>query len=723
MRIWWTCLALGILLGASSWATGEELTSAQCLECHAVEAVTPPRIPSPPGEDLFLLPESVHGGLECSDCHGGVTEEHPLEKAALPRVDCGQCHADEAELLARSVHHPPVGAATEGYPQCYSCHGAHGVFKQDDARSYLFTAAWDRACSQCHEKEEAVYRESLHGTAMVKGDPLAPHCWDCHGSHGILPPENPGSRSNPINVPEMCGACHAENAPVAAARNIAQHDILQHYEESIHGEGLKRKGLTVTAVCSSCHTAHHVLPHTDARSTIHRDNVVKTCMQCHTLIEEVHRKVVEGRLWEEEPNKVPVCIDCHQPHAARKVYYDEGVSDKDCMACHGHAVTGATRVLAAVDTIELASSTHARTRCAQCHTGAQPSLHRPCETIAAKVDCSICHAAMVNDYRRGVHGQLAARGDPDAPECLDCHRGHGTQSKRDPASPTFPRNVPTLCGACHREGERAARRLPPERQHEIVAHYSMSIHGKGLLQSGLVVTAMCSDCHTAHRELPRTDPESTVHPDNVPATCGRCHHGIQEVFETSIHSASVSQTERKLPVCSDCHSAHSIVRTAEEQFVESVIGACGDCHREEAETYRDTYHGKTAYGPGKAAKCYDCHGAHDILPPSDPHSRLSRQNIVATCAQCHRGAHLRFAAGYLTHATHHDPKKYPALFFTFWAMTALLVGTFAFFGLHTLAWLPVSFRELRHRKRLVETTGDQRMFRRFDPRRGNCISS
>ena len=39
-------------------------------------------------------------------------------------------------------------------------------------------------------------------------------------------------------------------------------------------------------------------------------------------------------------------------------------------------------------------------------------------------------------------------------------------------------------------------------------------------------------------------------------------------------------------------------------------------------------------------------------------------------------------------------------------MTGLLVGTFAFFGLHTLAWFPRSFREmLRRRKRAAKDEG------------------
>ncbi len=444
--------------------------------------------------------------------------------------------------------------------------------------------------------------------------------------------------------------------------------------------------------------------------------MVKTCTKCHSLIEQVHRKVIEGELWEKEPEKVPICIDCHQPHKTRRVFYDEGVSDKDCLSCHAKEVQGATRTLAAVNADELAHSTHAKSRCAQCHTGTSPNRVRACETVAPVVDCAICHADQVSQYQGGIHGKLVAQGDPDAPKCLDCHSGHGTKSKTDPSSPTFPNQVPSLCASCHREGQKAAVRHHSV-ETEIIENYSESIHGKGLLKSGLVVTAMCTDCHTAHQPLPASDPASSVNPKNIPDTCGHCHHGVEAVFNKSIHSASVTQTDKELPVCSGCHTAHSISRTDDEQFKADVMQTCGRCHEDVAETYFDTYHGKVSkLGSAEAAKCFDCHGSHDVLAVSDPHSHLSRNNIVATCAKCHPGSNRRFA-GYLTHATHHDPKKYPALFWTFWAMTALLVGTFGFFGLHTLIWLPRSFTELRHKrsKAKEKESGSKQMIRRFDP--------
>jgi cytochrome b subunit of formate dehydrogenase len=147
-----------------------------------------------------------------------------------------------------------------------------------------------------------------------------------------------------------------------------------------------------------------------------------------------------------------------------------------------------------------------------------------------------------------------------------------------------------------------------------------------------------------------------------------------------------------------------------------MMDQCGRCHETEAETFFDTFHGKVSrLGAAAAAKCYDCHGTHDILPTSDPDSALGRNRVVETCGSCHEGAHRRFA-GYLTHATHHDASKYPWLFWSFWAMTVLLVGTLTFALLHTLAWLVrlwLSRDEWKAHKALRKTE-DKRVYRRFN---------
>ncbi len=219
-----------------------------------------------------------------------------------------------------------------------------------------------------------------------------------------------------------CAAPATARTPKSSkTRNIPQTNILENYKDSIHGVGLFQQGLTVTAVCTSCHTAHNVLPHTDPRSSIAKQNIAKTCTKCHAQIEAVHRQVIRGELWEKQPHLIPACVDCHEPHKIRKVFYTEGMANGDCLSCHGNPAlkpltagrTGSLYVNAA----ELAGSRHSRIACVQCHTGGTPSNVRACVTIKDKVDCSICHEQVVAQYRESTHGTLAAQGSPDAPVC------------------------------------------------------------------------------------------------------------------------------------------------------------------------------------------------------------------------------------------------------------------------------------------------------------------
>ncbi len=616
--------------------------------------------------------------------------------------DCSMCHEPGPPSAKRGPDDAPnfdptLRGSAHANVKCAECHA-----DLKDVTDFPHAAKLKKVeCGSCHKDELAQHLESLHGQAASRGDKLAPTCKGCHGTHGVLSPKNPASPTYVVNIPVLCNRCHREGSPVQSFYHIPQDSILHNYQESIHGEGLFKKGLLTTAVCTSCHTSHHQLPHTDPRSSIARLNVAKTCQQCHVRIEQVHAKVVRGELWEKAPNQVPACVDCHEPHKIRRVFYAGGMADRDCMFCHSKKDLVGTRdgkqVSMWVNQDEVGHSRHEKIACSQCHTGATPSAQRPCITVAPKVDCSACHAEVADVYRASTHGQLKAKGSPDAPDCVDCHGTHGVKSKHETESRTYARNVPTLCGGCHRTGKKAAVRYKGE-QKDILEHYEESIHGRGLLKSGLVVTATCADCHTPHGELPASDPRSTVNPKNVAGTCAKCHRGVYEQFAESVHSPGNIKTNKKLPSCADCHSAHSINRADLQNFRLTIMTQCGNCHRELAESYFDTYHGKVSkLGYDKTAKCYDCHGAHDIMPVSDPRSRLSHDNIVGTCQKCHPGSNRRFA-GYLTHATHHEPKKYPILFFVFWAMTGLLTTTFIVAGLHTFAWLP---RSLAYRKMLV----------------------
>ena len=619
-----------------------------------------------------------------------AAQETPAAKAA-PVADndtCLACHGDKD--AAPYVDPQKFKASKHGEAQCVSCH-------EDLATSEFPHAAPKPVdCGTCHSDEQAKFIDSLHGKALLKGDKLAPRCQNCHGSHDILSVKDINSTVAPLKVPFVCGSCHSEGQPVQVQRVIHEDHILQNYSESIHGEGLFKKGLTVTATCPSCHNAHEILPHTDPRSSIARKNIVATCLRCHGEIEAVHRKIIKGDLWEKQPEAMPVCVDCHQPHQARKVFYEQGVADNDCLTCHGKkdivAAKDGRSLFVSLDDVK--SSIHTKVSCAQCHSEASPSKVRACETITKKVDCASCHNSESEMFQRSVHGKLLAQKDPNAPNCTECHGTHLMLSRQNVNSPIYPTNVPALCARCHQEKNKAAL-VYKGQQHDITTHYSESIHGKGLLKSGLVVTATCTSCHTAHLELPADDKASSVNRDNIAGTCAKCHKGVYEQFNQSVHATGKPAPGQKLPVCSDCHSAHTIKRTDMDNFKYEMMDTCGKCHLDIASTYFQTFHGKAVkLGFTKAAKCADCHGAHNVLPIVDPRSTLSHENITETCQKCHAGATRRFA-GYLTHATHHDSKKYPWIFWTFWFMTSLLVGTFTVSFLHTLLWLPKSLQMRR----------------------------
>ena len=200
---WIAALAIAALPGAAARAQ----ENSDCLACHGEKTFTAERrghtVSLYVAEKAFA--GSIHGSLQCINCH--------------------------AELEGKELPHEPLARKVD--------------------------------CGACHETEAKQHAASLHGKAMKRGDSLAPTCSSCHGMHDIRAAKDPLSPVSPLQVPFTCGKCHQEGSVVMRQRKIHQDDILENYWESIHGEGLLKKGLIVSATCASCHTAHRILPHTD----------------------------------------------------------------------------------------------------------------------------------------------------------------------------------------------------------------------------------------------------------------------------------------------------------------------------------------------------------------------------------------------------------------------------------------------------------------------------
>jgi cytochrome b subunit of formate dehydrogenase len=335
---------------------------------------------------------------------------------------------------------------------------------------------------------------------------------------------------------------------------------------------------------------------------------------------------------------------------------------------------------------------HASLRCVDCHRDAGQLPH------AADLDPAACdgqcHAAAQAGYDRSAHAEALAEGDPDAPTCATCHGAHGILPAAQREAPTHPFNAIRVCADCHQSSTVPVPGGVSPRQH--VQSYLDSVHGLGVTEAGLLIAATCADCHGNHEVLPSDDPQASTHRERIPGTCGRCHLGVVETYQTSIHGRLLAEGDERAPVCTDCHTAHRITHAWTPDGLLDIVAECGVCHdRPEMregrrvsfyKTYRASYHGQVSnLGGTRAARCSDCHGAHDILPNRDENSRLHGDNRIDTCQHCHEAANARFVQ-FDPHADYLDGDRYPLLHGIWWYFIIVMGSAFGFYGLHSLLW-------------------------------------
>lgn len=307
-------------------STARAQQNAECLTCHSQTDLQ-----DQAGHSVFVDGEkqknSVHGSLNCTDCHSDIKGyPHPDHPAA---VNCAACHSDEAKDLSESVH-----AKASANP-CLGCHGdPHTIAPVKDPQSPVYALNIPKTCGSCHGNTElakkyslgnvySMYMDSIHGFALSKdGLLVAASCSSCHGTHKILSHTNPESRTYRTNIPATCGSCHAgpeaqylagihgkqlqagnPKAPVCIDCHTA-HEIVQvqnvswqmkkpatcgnchqehfaTYLDSFHAQ-VSALGYSEVARCWNCHQEHDILPASDPKSSVASGNLTATCGQCHT---------------------------------------------------------------------------------------------------------------------------------------------------------------------------------------------------------------------------------------------------------------------------------------------------------------------------------------------------------------------------------------------------------------------------------------------------------
>jgi cytochrome b subunit of formate dehydrogenase len=337
----------------------------------------------------------------------------------------------------------------------------------------------DQICSDCHSQTGGEPTEVDHthlaGSAHEDLD-----CTECHSDIHQLPHQD-----NLAHVD--CGSCHEE--------------VAEEYVQ--HGRGVVGENDAVPT-CKECHGTHQILAAQEINSLVHPSNLPNTCGACHENQDFIKANNIKF--------KHPIEV------------YQKGV--------HGQATAGGKDTAAS---------------CNDCHSTAG-SAHRilPPGHLESTINyfnisktCGTCHSTIQAEYEEGIHGELVARGEVDAPTCTQCHGEHGILATDDPRSPVSPfRVAEATCTPCHDSAKLNEKYdLPSGRLQSYVDSY----HGLKS-RAGDQTVANCSSCHMPHLVLAADNPKSSVNTANLVNTCGHCHPGMsaEKASETKIHSVAGS---------------------------------------------------------------------------------------------------------------------------------------------------------------------------------------
>ncbi len=304
--------------------------------------------------------------------------------------------------------------------------------------------------------------------------------------------------------------------------------------------------------------------------------------------------------------------------------------------------------------------------------------------IASPEDCLECHDDVISaeDFSASVHGTNG---------CVACHI-ELTDLDAHMEGELMP--DPVNCARCHNQ--------------EFKEYYD-SVHHFDHPN----ISLNCTSCHADIHELTAWKGDK----QRANETCATCHSTAFDEYHTSIHAKAVAAGNMDGAACIDCHGLHSIASVEDMDLHERSslrTEPCMTCHADEemmhrngvfpvaVETYLESYHGKNFHlgYPEKVAGCADCHTAHEVLPGDDPASSLNSEKLVVACAKCHENASEQFVKFY-PHGDMTDRENYPILYFTYIAMSSLLIATFGVFWFHSLLWMFRGFIENSEKKKAL----------------------
>lgn len=158
--------------------------------------------------------------------------------------------------------------------------------------------------------------------------------------------------------------------------------------------------------------------------------------------------------------------------------------------------------------------------------------------------------------------------------------------------------------------------------------YAKSVHGAN----------GCTSCH-ADVDITKHPPEKNDIASKrsfaitMTQACRTCHTDKFDQWDTSIHAALVRAGNPAAPVCTDCHNPHAVIKNEATQ-VDQV--PCKNCHADIFSAYIGSMHAKSRIGSkdSYAPVCSGCHTAHSVKSVA---AGPLAQGPEAACFGCHAG--------------------------------------------------------------------------------------
>lgn len=315
-----------------------------------------------------------------------------------------------------------------------------------------------------------------------------------------------------VHAPMGCIACHSDVEELPHPEGLAAVDCgschleMEEYQTSAHGIAFS-KGDSDLSGCTDCHGVHDIRASADVLSRTHPLNLPETCGKCHSNPALVKRHMVSVA----DPSHAYL----QSVHA--KAIASGEIEAAVCNDCHGsHNILPA-------------------------HNPESPVYRR---NIAST--CGKCHGEAETEFSQSIHGQAFEAGIPDAPTCTNCHGEHTIEAPELTASTVSSQQVSrTTCPRCH-DDEKVMEKYGIATMRQ--ASYMDSYHGMAGA-AGATVVANCTSCHGVHDILPEEDPASSVHPSNLPGTCGKCHEDAGPNFAIGkVHIMPTDPGQRALGI-------------------------------------------------------------------------------------------------------------------------------------------------------------------------------